>query len=228
MYNEKFLSIHIPKDEQEEVLVKEIKKRGRKREQRINQKWKKDVDWFYNLPEDLQFAHVLQRMEEEKNAELYWCPVLISGTSYISYYPTSARIDDAEKQGESYSKKYTGKVIVCSRFEEMFLIELFEAGEMLSKILWMDSEVAEVLEPQLILGDTLPETLIDEPIDEEDERYWQKEDFEKLDAFLQEKYHIFADEPRFDKLEHLKFVDDSDGIRIYDSSEYFEKQGTSV
>lgn len=60
------------------------------------------------------------------------------------------------------------------------------------------------------------------------ERYWQKEDFEKLDTFFQEKYHIFADEPRFDKLEQLKFVDDSDGVRIYDSSEYFEKQGISV
>lgn len=228
MYNEKFLSIHIPKIGQESLLEKEIKKHGRQREKRVNKKWDKWVEWFYSMPQELQYENVIKGIEEDRQAELYWCPVLINGDSHISYYPISVRIDDAEKQGEVYSKKYTGKVIICSRFEEMFLIELFEAGEMLSKILWMDSEVAEVLEPQLILGDTLPETLIEESIDENDERYWQKEDFEKLDAFLQNEYHIFADEPRFDKLEQLKFVDDSDGVRIYDSSEYFEKHDPSV
>lgn len=218
MYNEKFLSIHIPKSGQEKEILKEVKKSGKQREKRINEQYKKDVEWFYNMPEKWQFKGVLNRIEEDRRIELQYGPILIIGSYYISYYPTSDRIGVAEKRGETYSKKYAGRILICGRFEEMFLLELFEAGEMLAKVLWIDGEVseAEVLQPELILGDTAPETLIDEPIAEDDERYWQKEDFEKIDLFLQKNYHLYADEPRLERLEKLPLLEQSDGIRIYD------------
>jgi len=138
MYNEKFLSIHIPKEGQEEKIIKAVKKSGKQHGKRVNKKWDKWVEWFYSMPEDWQYEDVLKEFEEEREVELRWGPILIHGSTYISYYPTSGRIGDAEEQGEAYSKKYIGKILICSRFEEMFLLELFEAGEMLAKVLWME------------------------------------------------------------------------------------------
>ncbi len=172
MYNEKFVSIHIPKNNQEKDIIRDA-----------------------------------QELDVE---------VLIVGKSYISYYPISDRMSDAERRGEFYSQKYSGKILICSRFKELFFIELFEAGEMLAQVLWMESEVANTLKPQLILGDIEPEKLIDESLYENGFNYRKKEDFEKIDLFLQRKYHLYVDEPQKQQLKKLKLLEHSGNLFIYD------------
>jgi len=68
----------------------------------------------------------------------------------------------------------------------------------------------------LILGDTAPEALIDEPRDEETDEIYLDKDFEKIDLFLQKTYHFYADEPRWERLQQMPLLDQNEGIRIYD------------
>ena len=171
------------------------------------------------------FKQVLTQIEQEKELaaeqeeeEEQWDfrPVLIDGVSYFSYYPIFDRITEAESRGVFYSNQNKGEVLICGRFEGIFLLELFKAGELLAKVLWIDGGVAEALEAKLILGDTAPGALLDESIDEDDEAYWQKEDFEKIDLFLQKNYHLYADEPNLEQLAQLPIIEQNENIRLYD------------
>lgn len=222
MYNEKFLSIHILKNEGEPDFIKEAKKAAKQRTRRINKKWDEELQGVQEWSEKLKkvaMQGALEVISSHRQAELDSCDLLVEGSMYLSYYPSSARITDSEKKGKRYSEKYPGPVIICGRFEEMFLLELFEEGKLLSKVLLIDGEIAETISPDLLLDEVRAEDLLDEQVEEDEESYWEKEDFAKMDIFLQETYHFYADVSENRELKHLPLLEEMDGLKIYDGTD---------
>lgn len=101
----------------------------------------------------------------------------------------------------------------------MFLLELFEEGKLLSKVLLIDGEIAETISPDLLLDEVRAEDLLDEQVEEDEESYWEKEDFAKMDIFLQETYHFYADVSENRELKHLPLLEEMDGLKIYDGTD---------
>lgn len=102
MFNEKFLSIHIPKTGQEALLEKEIKKIGKQREKRINKKWDEELTRYQGV------ESAIQDIERHRKIELSMTLTLLLSGNYISYYPYSIECWILKNEC-SYSKKYTEK-----------------------------------------------------------------------------------------------------------------------
>ena len=220
MFNEDFFSIHIPKEKNETDVINESKKKARSRVRRINKKWDEELaavqEWSERWKK-VAMQGALETISSHRQAELNNNDILVNGSIYISYYLASGKIGNVEKKGKQYSERYSGRLIVCGRYEEMFLIELFEAGELLSKILLMEGEIAETISPELLLGTVNAEDLLDEFIDD-NEAYWQKEDFAKMDFFLRETYHFYADVSLNRELKYLPLIEEMEGLKIYDGT----------
>ena len=81
----------------------------------------------------------------------------------------------------------------------------------------MEGEIAETISPELLLGTVNAEDLLDEFIDD-NEAYWQKEDFAKMDFFLRETYHFYADVSLNRELKYLPLIEEMEGLKIYDGT----------
>lgn len=101
MFNEDFLSIHIPKEKNETDVINESKKKARSRVRRINKKWDEELaavqEWSERWKK-VAMQGALETISSHRQAELNNNDILVNGSIYISYYLASGKIGNVEKK----------------------------------------------------------------------------------------------------------------------------------